>query len=63
MAQTCVICGVSAGLKCGGCKSVVYCGKDHQKLDWKGGHKKQCKCFEVIFEIRLKIEQLSEYNR
>lgn len=49
MTENCVICGIPAGLKCGGCKNVVYCGKDHQKLDWKGGHKKQCKCFEVNY--------------
>lgn len=49
MSQNCVVCGVYALLKCGGCKNAVYCGKYHQKFDWKRGHKIQCKCFEVIF--------------
>lgn len=49
MDQICVVCGVLADLKCGGCKNVVYCGKDHQRVDWKSGHKNQCKCFEVTF--------------
>lgn len=47
MSQICKVCGVYAVLKCGGCKIVVYCGKDHQKSDWKNGHKNQCKCYEV----------------
>ncbi|XP_037033385.1 SET domain-containing protein SmydA-8-like [Bradysia coprophila] len=47
MSQICVVCGVSAALKCGGCKMVVYCGKEHQKSDWKSGHKNRCKCFEI----------------
>lgn len=45
----CEICGVAADLKCGGCKSVFYCGKDHQKKHWKNGHKLQCRCFEVCY--------------
>ena len=29
--------------KCGGCKSVYYCGKKCQALDWKSGHRLKCK--------------------
>lgn len=29
--------------KCGGCKSVVYCSKECQTLDWKAGHRQICK--------------------
>lgn len=47
MTSVCKVCGISADLKCGGCKIAVYCGRDHQKFDWKSGHKNQCKCFEV----------------
>ena len=44
----CFVCGVrpSPGSKhklCGGCKAVVYCGKDCQVKHWKeGGHKQEC---------------------
>jgi hypothetical protein len=32
----CKICGRREGVKrCGRCKVVVYCGRDHQKKDWK----------------------------
>ncbi|XP_055373089.1 SET domain-containing protein SmydA-8 [Condylostylus longicornis] len=43
----CPVCGVKASLKCGGCKNVVYCGKEHQKIHWKKEHKNNCKCFEI----------------
>ncbi|KAH9593199.1 zinc finger protein [Trypanosoma melophagium] len=29
-------------LRCGGCKVDMYCGKNHQMMDWKAGHKKKC---------------------
>lgn len=38
----CKICGRREGLKrCGRCKVVAYCGRDHQKADWKL-HRKAC---------------------
>ncbi|KAJ6634117.1 SET domain-containing protein SmydA-8, isoform A [Pseudolycoriella hygida] len=47
MVQFCAVCGVSAVLKCGGCKNIVYCGKEHQKVHWKSGHKNLCKIYEI----------------
>jgi hypothetical protein len=39
---SCNICGKSdKTLKCGQCKVVAYCGKEHQKADWKV-HKRIC---------------------
>jgi hypothetical protein len=41
---------VADGLKgCGGCKKVMYCGKDCQKRDWKH-HKAFCKVFACLPE-------------
>jgi hypothetical protein len=38
----CVICGTREQIKrCGRCKTVGYCGKDHQRADWKR-HKRVC---------------------
>jgi len=38
----CKVCGKTEGIKrCGRCKVVGYCGKEHQKVDWKV-HKKIC---------------------
>ncbi|ORC91571.1 uncharacterized protein TM35_000051670 [Trypanosoma theileri] len=29
-------------LRCGACRVNMYCGKKHQMMDWKAGHKKKC---------------------
>jgi len=36
------VCGEEAELTCARCKSVRYCGKGCQSLDWKEGHKLRC---------------------
>lgn len=46
--HTCQSCGqVESELgefkRCGGCKSVYYCGRKCQAQDWKAGHKQKCK--------------------
>jgi len=41
----CVVCGVETPVKskCGGCRSVNYCGRKHQIQHWKtGGHREVC---------------------
>ncbi|XP_060605420.1 rho GTPase-activating protein gacZ-like [Ruditapes philippinarum] len=39
----CKICGETKNLKrCGTCKRVYYCSREHQLKDWKG-HKETCK--------------------
>lgn len=40
--QLCNLCGIFAQKKCGKCKNVMYCCRDHQIIDWKNGHKSQC---------------------
>ncbi|GAB0093570.1 SET domain-containing protein [Sergentomyia squamirostris] len=45
--SACAVCGIPATLKCAGCKNIVYCGKDHQKIHWRKGHKAMCKCIEL----------------
>ncbi|KAF1811650.1 hypothetical protein P152DRAFT_47717 [Eremomyces bilateralis CBS 781.70] len=38
----CRICGKTEGtMRCGRCKVVAYCGKEHQKRDWNT-HKRAC---------------------
>ncbi|XP_058796793.1 egl nine homolog 1 isoform X2 [Phymastichus coffea] len=40
--EGCEVCGKSDRLlRCSRCKSIFYCTKEHQKLDWKR-HKRQC---------------------
>ncbi|KAG0717103.1 Programmed cell death protein 2 [Chionoecetes opilio] len=43
----CRVCGALGPKTCGGCKAARYCSKDHQALDWKGGHKAECKIQSV----------------
>lgn len=47
MSNKCSHCSELAVLQCGGCKLVFYCNKEHQRLDWKNGHKTKCKCYEI----------------
>jgi hypothetical protein len=40
--KLCKVCGTTVGAKCcSRCQAVAYCGKEHQKADWKA-HKKAC---------------------
>ncbi|EDW69913.1 SET domain-containing protein SmydA-8 [Drosophila virilis] len=43
----CAFCQSHATQLCAGCRSVVYCSREHQKEHWKRGHKRECKCFEL----------------
>eukprot|EP00462_Mataza_sp_D1_P018403 CAMPEP_0175130324 /NCGR_PEP_ID=MMETSP0087-20121206/5948_1 /TAXON_ID=136419 /ORGANISM="Unknown Unknown, Strain D1" /LENGTH=528 /DNA_ID=CAMNT_0016412539 /DNA_START=114 /DNA_END=1700 /DNA_ORIENTATION=- len=36
-------CSKNGVYKCGYCKQVWYCGKDHQLQHWKSGHKTECR--------------------
>lgn len=38
----CEVCGCSGEKQCGKCHLVRYCSKEHQVIDWKGGHKLVC---------------------
>lgn len=42
-AKVCRVCGCAADKDCGGCRRVAYCCRDHQTLDWRSGHKLECK--------------------
>ncbi|CAG9772438.1 unnamed protein product [Ceutorhynchus assimilis] len=40
--EVCNSCGIKANKRCGQCKMVWYCCKDHQLIHWRNGHKNQC---------------------
>lgn len=42
MCNTCCICGAKSDSHCGKCKVAYYCSKEHQRIDWKSGHKGRC---------------------
>ncbi|XP_028852366.1 programmed cell death protein 2-like isoform X2 [Denticeps clupeoides] len=38
----CRVCGCGGQKACSRCHSVSYCSKEHQTIDWKHRHKKEC---------------------
>ncbi len=42
----CCVCGVPAPLKCGACKQLHYCSKQHQSVDWPF-HSGECAAFKA----------------
>lgn len=44
--ENCAVCGIGAPYKCTACKSVSYCGVEHQKSDWNR-HKVECRPFKI----------------
>ena len=48
----CRVCSAPAMQRCAGCQQVGYCGRDHQRADWKAQHRDQCRRFKVSFAPR-----------
>lgn len=40
--KLCRLCGCLGQKACSRCHSVTYCSKEHQTIDWKHRHKKEC---------------------
>ncbi|KAI4874635.1 hypothetical protein NFI96_031132 [Prochilodus magdalenae] len=40
--KLCWLCGCPGQKACSRCHSVTYCSKEHQTIDWKQRHKKEC---------------------
>lgn len=62
-ATRCAICNVETALKCQGCvqrgasEIRFYCGKEHQAIDWKNGHKHVCyvKKVNLIYQFKITL--------
>ncbi|KAL2641635.1 hypothetical protein R1flu_009222 [Riccia fluitans] len=54
VSRQCVSCNKAyppeRALRCGGCKSVFYCGVVCQKKEWKGGHRDECQKYKEMME-------------
>lgn len=40
--KVCQVCHCSSSKSCAKCRSVSYCSKNHQAIDWRTGHKADC---------------------
>lgn len=48
----CAVCRKAAPFKCTACKTVYYCGVQHQKDDWRR-HRSQCRPFTICESAEL----------
>ncbi|GAB0090234.1 programmed cell death protein 2 [Sergentomyia squamirostris] len=60
----CIVCGCKGPFQCPKCKSTFYCGPEHQRLDWKSGHRDKCGMGKASplfpeYEIVLEAEKSS----
>ena len=53
----CVLCGLHGSFRCSRCHRAAYCGKVHQVIDYKAGHKAAC-MLDSDAEGRLKYRIL-----
>ena len=53
---SCAICSITTGLlRCGRCKIIFYCGREHQRAHWSI-HKHSCT--ETTSEVKEKIQEM-----
>lgn len=54
----CAVCGNSDKLlRCSKCRNILYCSRDHQRLDWER-HRKPCKKQAALLkEVQKNLEQ------
>jgi len=41
-------------MKCSGCFSIIFCGRECQVINWKGGHKTDCSRLKAEYNAKLK---------
>ncbi|XP_078086556.1 programmed cell death protein 2 isoform X5 [Mustelus asterias] len=60
--RLCRVCGASAPKSCSRCRWAHYCGKEHQSLDWRAGHREACGQpeFELVMELEDSEDQKLE---
>jgi len=51
--KICRVCGCLGSKTCSKCHKVNYCSREHQTIDWKGGHKQECS--DKLTGVNIKI--------
>ncbi|XP_071441894.1 programmed cell death protein 2 [Hetaerina americana] len=54
----CHICGNKSSSKCSRCKTLFYCSKDHQAIDWKAGHKAECSRVLSMEKVKNRLNEI-----
>ncbi|XP_011500086.1 PREDICTED: protein msta, isoform A [Ceratosolen solmsi marchali] len=45
--KVCALCHIPAAHRCAGCRSIFYCGRDHQKAHWRT-HAASCRPYKLM---------------
>lgn len=48
-------CQIQANSRCSRCQIAYYCSSEHQKIDWKNGHKIECNTFQPIPSVSAPV--------
>ncbi|XP_038076354.1 programmed cell death protein 2-like [Patiria miniata] len=66
----CAVCGCFGGKKCAKCHMKSYCCREHQLIDWKAGHRKECGstgsiangCKQILFPEFELVTESEDYH-
>ncbi|KAI5107926.1 programmed cell death protein 2 [Silurus meridionalis] len=60
--KLCRLCGCAGHKSCSRCHAVTYCSKEHQTIDWKQRHKKECSSESSAFSDAVSLFLFPEWE-
>jgi len=55
-ATLCSLCGCLGPKRCGRCRKIYYCSKEHQTVDWKARHRTSCGYHQQDGDTKAEVE-------